>query len=77
MNDIELSRRSATCCATGSASTAQRPSTSNWSSLTPNFRRLYRQELGPLFYNAGIEEAIRTHQAWSERIRRDGFEKVY
>ncbi len=34
------------------------------------------KELGPLFYNAGIEEAIRTHQAWSERIRgRDGFEK--
>lgn len=29
------------------------------------------KELGPLFYNAGIEEAIRTHQAWSERIREE------
>lgn len=28
------------------------------------------KELGPLFYNAGIEEAIRTHQAWSERIQK-------
>ncbi len=46
MNDIELSRAQRDCCATGSASTAQRPSTSNWSSLTPNFRRLYRQRAG-------------------------------
>ena len=29
------------------------------------------KELGPLFYNAGIEEAIRTHQAWSERIQEE------
>lgn len=36
------------------------------------------KELGPLFYNAGIEEAIRTHQAWSERIREEmDLKKVY
>ena len=28
------------------------------------------KELGPLFYNAGIEEAIRTHQAWSVSRKR-------
>ncbi len=34
------------------------------------------KELGPLFYNAGIEEAIRTHLAWSEADPgRDGFEE--
>ena len=26
------------------------------------------EKLGPVFFNAGIEEAIRTHLAWSERI---------
>ncbi|SQC18859.1 Uncharacterized conserved protein [Klebsiella pneumoniae] len=36
------------------------------------------KELGPLFYNAGIEEAIRTHQAWSERIQEEmDLKKVY
>ncbi|EOZ0912916.1 DUF2164 family protein, partial [Klebsiella quasipneumoniae] len=36
------------------------------------------QELGPLFYNAGIEEAIRTHLAWSERIQEEmDLKKVY
>ena len=35
-------------------------------------------ELGPLFYNAGIEEAIRTHLAWSERIQEEmDLKKVY
>ncbi len=29
------------------------------------------KELGPLFYNAGIEEAIRTQAAWSERIQEE------
>jgi len=28
-------------------------------------------KLGPAFYNAGIEEAIRTHLAWSERIQEE------
>ncbi|MGN2428422.1 DUF2164 family protein [Raoultella sp. Lac2] len=36
------------------------------------------KELGPLFYNAGIEEAIRTHLAWSERIQEEmDLKKVY
>ena len=26
------------------------------------------EKLGPVFFNAGIEEAIRTQLAWSERI---------
>ena len=31
-----------------------------------------------LNYNAGIEEAIRTHQAWSERIQEEmDLKKVY
>ena len=29
------------------------------------------KELGPMFYNAGIEEAIRTHVAYSERIQEE------
>lgn len=29
------------------------------------------KELGPLFYNAGIEDAIRTQAAWSERIQEE------
>ena len=29
------------------------------------------EKLGPAFYNAGIEEAIRTHLAWSERIQEE------
>ena len=34
--------------------------------------------LGPLFYNAGSEEAIRTHLAWSERIQEEmDLKKVY
>lgn len=28
-------------------------------------------KLGPAFYNAGIDEAIRTHLAWSERIQEE------
>ncbi|MBJ9888745.1 DUF2164 family protein [Citrobacter sedlakii] len=28
-------------------------------------------KLGPAFYNAGIEEAIRTHLAWNERIQEE------
>ena len=33
---------------------------------------------GPLLYNAGIEEAIPTHQAWSERIQEEmDLKKVY
>ena len=31
-----------------------------------------------MVYNAGIEEAIRTHQAWSERIQEEmDLKKVY
>lgn len=29
------------------------------------------EQLGPLFYNAGIEEAIRTHVTYSERIQEE------
>ena len=29
------------------------------------------EKLGPVYYNAGIEEAIRTHLAWSERIQEE------
>ncbi|MNN83596.1 hypothetical protein D3C81_2006580 [compost metagenome] len=29
------------------------------------------EKLGPAFYNAGIEEAIRTHIAYSERIQEE------
>ncbi|POP45647.1 DUF2164 domain-containing protein [Superficieibacter electus] len=29
------------------------------------------EKLGPAFYNAGIEEAIRTHIAWSDRIQEE------
>lgn len=29
------------------------------------------EKLGPAYYNAGIEEAIRTHLAWSERIQEE------
>ena len=29
------------------------------------------ENLGPAFYNAGIDEAIRTHLAWSERIQEE------
>ncbi|KNC89070.1 DUF2164 domain-containing protein [Trabulsiella odontotermitis] len=28
-------------------------------------------EIGPTFYNAGIDEAIRTHMAWNERIQEE------
>ncbi|HAT1613227.1 TPA: DUF2164 domain-containing protein [Raoultella planticola] len=36
------------------------------------------KELGPVFYNAGIEEAIRTHVAYSERIQEEmDLKKVY
>lgn len=36
------------------------------------------KELGPMFYNAGIEEAIRTHVAYSERIQEEiDLKKVY
>jgi Uncharacterized conserved protein len=29
------------------------------------------EQLGPMFYNAGLDEAIRTHMAWSERIQEE------
>lgn len=29
------------------------------------------EKLGTAYYNAGIEEAIRTHLAWSERIQEE------
>lgn len=29
------------------------------------------EKLGPVYYNAGIEEAIRTHMAWGERIQEE------
>lgn len=35
------------------------------------FMDFITEKLGPAFYNAGIEEAIRTHIAWSERIQEE------
>ena len=35
------------------------------------FEDFIAEQLGPLFYNAGIEEAIRTHVAYSERIQEE------
>ena len=35
------------------------------------------EKLGPVFFNAGIEEAIRTHLAWSERISEEMDLKKY
>jgi len=29
------------------------------------------EQFGPVFYNAGLDEAIRTHMAWSERIQEE------
>ena len=38
----------------------------------------YCQELGPMFYNAGIDAAIATHLAWSDRIQEEmDLKKVY
>ncbi|STU90129.1 Uncharacterized conserved protein [Klebsiella michiganensis] len=36
------------------------------------------KELGPMFYNAGIDAAIATHLAWGERIQEEmDLKKVY
>lgn len=36
------------------------------------------RELGPLFYNADIKEAIHIHLAWNERTQEEtGLKKVY
>ncbi|MBK4716238.1 MULTISPECIES: DUF2164 domain-containing protein [Tenebrionibacter/Tenebrionicola group] len=36
------------------------------------------KSLGPVFYNAGVEEAIRTQAAWSERIQEEmDLKKIY
>ena len=36
------------------------------------------KELGPMFYNAGIDAAIATHLAWSDRIQEEmDLKKVY
>ncbi|MTH48652.1 DUF2164 domain-containing protein [Intestinirhabdus alba] len=29
------------------------------------------ERFGPAYYNAGIEEALRTHAAWSDRIQEE------
>ncbi|AIR03028.1 DUF2164 family protein [Pluralibacter gergoviae] len=35
-------------------------------------------QLGPLFFNAGIDEAIRTHLAYSDRIQEEmDLKKIY
>lgn len=35
------------------------------------------EKLGPVYYNAGIEEAIRTHLARASASRRDGSEEDF
>ncbi|MEN0615760.1 DUF2164 domain-containing protein [Klebsiella indica] len=36
------------------------------------------KELGPTFYNAGIDAAISTHLAWSDRIQEEmDLKKIY
>lgn len=36
------------------------------------------KELGPMFFNAGIDTAITTHVAWSDRIQEEmDLKKVY
>ncbi|QIU91583.1 DUF2164 domain-containing protein [Yokenella regensburgei] len=36
------------------------------------------EQIGPTFYNAGIDEAIRTHMAWSDRIQEEiDVKKIY
>ncbi|MBA7843523.1 DUF2164 family protein [Klebsiella sp. RHBSTW-00484] len=36
------------------------------------------KELGPMFFNAGIDTAISTHVAWSDRIQEEmDLKKVY
>lgn len=36
------------------------------------------KELGKVIYNAGIEDAIKTHTAWSERIQEEmDLNKIY
>ena len=68
---LNSARRSATCCATGSASTCAETFDLELEQFDAEFFvDFIAKELGPLFYNAGIEEAIRTHQAWSERIQK-------
>ena len=67
MNDIELSQAQRDLL---------RDKLSKYCAET--FDLFIAKELGPLFYNAGIEEAIRTHQAWSERIQEEmDLKKVY
>ena len=43
----------------------------SWNSSTLSFIDFISEKLGPVYYNAGIEEAIRTHLAWSERIQEE------
>ena len=43
----------------------------SWNSSTLIFIDFISEKLGPVYYNAGIEEAIRTHLAWSERIQEE------
>jgi uncharacterized protein (DUF2164 family) len=75
---LNSARRSATCCATGSASTAKTFDLELEQFDAEFFVDFIAKELGPLFYNAGIEEAIRTHLAWSERIQEEmDLKKVY
>ncbi len=68
MNDIELSRAQRDlCCATGSSKYCAETFDLELEQFDAEFFvDFIAKELGPLFYNAGIEEAIRTHQAWSE-----------
>ena len=62
--------RSATVCAMRSETTAI-ISNWSWNSSTLSFIDFISEKLGPVYYNAGIEEAIRTHLAWSERIQEE------
>ncbi len=76
---LNSARRSATCCATGCSKYCAETFDLELEQFDAEFFvDFIAKELGPLFYNAGIEEAIRTHQAWSERIQEEmDLKKVY
>ena len=59
MADITFPWRSATVCAMRSETTAAIISNWSWNSSTLSFIDFISEKLGPVYYNAGIEEAIR------------------
>ena len=46
--------------------------------IAPEAVDFIAKELGPMFYNAGIDAAIATHLAWGDRIQEEmDLKKVY